>query len=477
MMASLLVELQSWASDTSMNMFSGSLLSILRARSSSPDQLFFLQNAIFVSIWWIFICTTTKRPLYDVFNGSVVTVPSWLTHLDKNNGILLFLQRHARPPCFFAQTISFSLAFSFPHLRWVRLVSAVLYSIYHLVESSITNRHGEYPILYSMWAMCLIPDEYADFRKACVWGIAMNFVFSTGYAKLMVGGGLIGWSKSSTMKSYLNCYRQARHRMNRPLSPYINRMVAESKMLSSFVALSVLVVECFVVPGSVFLQPSQRPVVALAMIGMHIGIALVLSINVGLAFWTTIPCYLYGFSCSADFGSEQWWVALSITVGPTFCSWMLGERLLPEVWPFSPVSLFMWNGPVAGSLSKMLMVEDMRMVLVTEETALRNLTGLRVLPSLDVLSKKEMELQSSVVHDAVMRSIGFTLIRGGDPLIEAVQMLHQTEGLQRLVYRTWAWLQVEKGRLVELHTGGILSSTAIVRIDRDSGRILEVVIQ
>jgi hypothetical protein len=196
-----------------------------------------------------------------------------------------------------------------------------------------------------------------------------------------------------------------------------------------------------------------------------------------MSFWTSIPCYLYGFSCSASFGSEQWWVALSVAVGPTLFSWMSGERLLPEDWPFSPVCLFMWNGPVATSLAKSLMVEDMRMVLVTEANALRNLMGLRVLHSLEVLSKKEMDLQSFVVHDAVMRSIGFTLVRGGDPLVEAVQMLHQMEGLQRLVYRTWAWLQVEKGRLVELHTGDILTSAAIVRIDRDSGRILEVLIQ
>ena len=42
----------------------------------------------------------------------------------------------------------------------VRLLVALAVSLYQLTDSSITNRHGEFPMLYCAWAMVL-PGEWA----------------------------------------------------------------------------------------------------------------------------------------------------------------------------------------------------------------------------------------------------------------------------------------------------------------------------
>jgi hypothetical protein len=71
------------------------------------------------------------------------------------------------------------------HLRLLRLAIAGAVSLYHLLENSTTNRHGDFPLLYNVWAMCL-PD--AGYASAASFGIGIHFVLSSGVSKLLIGG-------------------------------------------------------------------------------------------------------------------------------------------------------------------------------------------------------------------------------------------------------------------------------------------------
>lgn len=463
---------------------------------------------IFTTIWWIAVCSVTKRPLYQVLGGSVVTVPSWLPE----KALLLVQHKHRetlRPFFFYAQTSSFALAFCFRENNTVVLISAILYSLYHLVETSESNRHGEYPVLYSLWAMYLVavfrPEtpasfgpastrtiwyfENEDYRRACAWGIAIHFIFSTGYSKVAVSGWK-SWLHPKTMQAYLTCYGQARHAINRPIWMAGNRIVANSRLLSGLVAFSVLTLECILVPASLFLDESRRPQVAYLLIFMHIGIALLLSFKVASSFWTTIPVYLYGFSCQAEFASKPWFLALAIAFGPTLVATILkgGEDgsglILPENWPWTPVGLFAWQGTVADVLSQLLMTGDTRLVLTTPKVAATGLVGLRVLHQGELRDHDEKMVTEQKdftddVHDAVMRTVGFTLVQGGEPLVEVIQSMQYDKSanfstsMETLVHRTWAWLNVER-RLFDARTGEQLTCAYFVRIDPSSGMIKEV---
>jgi hypothetical protein len=434
---------------------------------------FYIQTATSVAAWWGLVAITTQKPLYKVTESSVVTIPSWMP-----KGFILLLQRF-RPLLFNCETIGLALAASFYNHEGIRILAAILYTLYHLTESSETNRHGEYPILYTMWAMACITD--LEYRHACAWGIAIHFVFSSGYAKLVVGrvskNGVPRWLHPSTMETYLTTYREARHSQSRPLLPDLNRRLCDSKFLTSTIATSVLLLECILVPGTLFVDAEYRPLACYAMIFMHIGIALCMSFRVGFVFLTSLPTYLYGFQSSAEFGTGPWIVAALVGLGPTLVSMLVFA--IPENWPLTPVSLFMWNGKTAQRLLELLMTGDTRMVLATARVAHHSdLIGLRVLHHGQVVVEKKHE-DDFVVHDCVLRTIGFTMIQGGEPVMEAARELENDSTVdgaatQMLLHRTWAWLTLDR-RLVESHTGEDLTHVYLVRID-ESMRVTDVLL-
>lgn len=470
---------------------------------------FYLQCMVFTATWWILVCSITKRSLFHVMEGSVLTVPSWMPE----TLLLQIQQRHKRtlrPLLFYAQSFSFALAFSFRENAAIVLVAAMMYSLYHLVETSETNRHGEYPILYSVWAIYLVavfrPEtitsggaattrtiayfENEVYRQACVWGVAIHFVFSAGYSKLTVSG-WASWLSPKTMQTYLTCYHQARHAINRPIWMNGNRLVAKSNLLSTLAAFCILTLECIVVPVSLLLDETRRHHVAYLLIAMHVAISLFLSCKVGFSFWTTIPVYLYGFSCPAEFASPPWFLALAIGFGPTMMATMFrgghsgdgSGSILPENWPCTPVGLFMWDGSMAEALSQLLMTGDTRLVLTTPEVAANGLVGLRIMYQGEHRPDDEIEGENNntgaVVHDAVLRTIGFTLVQGEDTFVEVLRNMKEDKAsncslaIETLVHRTWAWLSVER-RLFDAHTGEALTCAFFVRIDTSSGTIKEV---
>ena len=386
-----------------------------------------------------------------------------------------------------------------------KLICAILYTLYHMVESTQTNRHGEYPVLYTMWAIALINDQ--DYMHACIWGIAINFVLLSGYAKIASGGSsLLQWTDSSTLETYLTCYRLARNKIDRPLLPKLNKIISHSKTLTSCLAGAVLLLEVIVVPASLFMpsSSSSRSMVCNALIAMHIGIASIMSVKVGLAFLTTIPVYQFAFTCNVEIGSHPWFVAVLVGSGPTVFTWLIMP--IPENWPFTPVSLFMWDGTTAQVLLRLFMTEDTRMVLSTTKVASKGIIGLQVLHHGAVVESKERSISkvnygndddddglkrercsydddghydnNNVVHDCVMKTIGFTLIQGGEPMLEAIAALKHNPkitgpAVQTFVHRTWASLTLDR-RFIEAHTGDDLSHVFLVRID-DNNRVSSII--
>jgi hypothetical protein len=241
----------------------------------------------------------------------------------------------------------------------VRLFSVKVALLQRLARACVRCRsHGEYPILYDVWALCL-PEAWA--HAAC-FGIAVHFVLSTGIAKLSVGG--LSWmrcdSKSrharihgsklvirpvcrpETMRTYLDCYRGSKSAP--PFSKQANAWLSGSDTRTTALAVGTVLLECVLVPSSLFLPPNARPLLAAMLIMMHIGIAVTMSTRVGLIFITSLPAYTIGFSCNAPVASGTWMVASVIGLVPSATAALCGRKL-PENWPSSPISLFMFSAP------------------------------------------------------------------------------------------------------------------------------------
>eukprot|EP00591_Stephanopyxis_turris_P011149 CAMPEP_0195519210 /NCGR_PEP_ID=MMETSP0794_2-20130614/14517_1 /TAXON_ID=515487 /ORGANISM="Stephanopyxis turris, Strain CCMP 815" /LENGTH=202 /DNA_ID=CAMNT_0040648331 /DNA_START=780 /DNA_END=1385 /DNA_ORIENTATION=- len=201
-----------------------------------------------------------------------------------------------------------------------------------------------------------------------------------------------------------------------------------------------------------------------------------MSLRVGVVFLTTLATYIYAFRCTAEFLTYEWCIAAAIGLGPTLFSVGIGQSVLREDWPCTPVSLFMWNGRQAQALLQLLMTGDTNIVFATRNIA----SGIGIV-GMRVLYHGEMPVsgEEKVVHDCVLRSIGFTMVQGGPSMIRAAQALQpgQTSGLavKAFLRQIQFWLMSER-RLFEGRSGELLTHAYLVRID-DKHRVTKILMQ
>ena len=415
---------------------------------------YYALQLVAVGFWWALIKAMTGKPLYSLCNGSVVTAPSWLPAWH-----LLRLANYKKS-VFLAMPLMLILGAAAPGFLAIRIAVALAVTLYHLLETAYTSRHGEYPILYTAWG-CILPAPYA---QAAAFGVAIHFVLSCGAGKCLVGGPM-GWCDPRTMSTYLDAYYGST--TSRPLSRRLNRLLAMPPCATA-VAVATLLVECVAVPATLFLPASLRPILGTySMVALHVGIGLGMSARVALVFLTTLPSYAFGFSCEAEVGSAAWCLAAVIGLLPTILV-AFRRRLLAEDWPVTPCSLFMWNGMQAERISRLMMTGNLRIVLATREVAERGLNGLIGLPVLHHGGSGAFGMgaktDGDAVHDAVLRVLGYTLVHA--ELVDAFEDVNSDaagEGttpeqaehamLCAMLRRLERWMDQER-RIVETASGG-----------------------
>lgn len=411
---------------------------------------YYLWQCVCCVLWWLLLYGMTRRPLFALgaARGSLLTRPSWLPP----RALLRLHTRRARAVIYSAVPISLALGAFLGHSSTaLRCVIAIVISVYHLTETSSTNRHGEYPLLYNAWA-CLLPEDYAH---AVSLGIAVHFILSSGAAKLLVAGA--AWPCSpTTMRTYLSIYRDSTSMP--PLSRELNRWAASRDWATVAISALTIAVECVVVPATLLMPPAWRPLGCHSMVALHIGIATALSFKVGLAFFTVLPSYIYGFSCAAAVGSMPHLSAVCVGLLPTLWC-LLRRRLLPEDWPSCPIALFMWSGDHAAAMAAALMTGDTRVVLCTAAVAQRGVVGLPV-----VHHGATGARGSDVVHDAVLRVIGFTLLQGNWPPACVADSGEWDTPL--FVRGLEGWLQRDC-RMIEASSGEAAARAFLVQIDEE----------
>ena len=184
-----------------------------RAAAMTIHSSFYASQLACLLVWSGLVRVMTGRHLHALCAGAVLTRPPWLSAR-----WLLLLDKH-RSSVFAALPVVLAVAAVWPSSWPVRLIAAVAVSLYHLLESSGTNRHGEYPLMYNALGM-LLP---ADHAHAFALGVAIHFVLSSGVAKLQYGGR--AWLEEGTMRAsrggrqWCSSRRRPRHPCGTPPTP------------------------------------------------------------------------------------------------------------------------------------------------------------------------------------------------------------------------------------------------------------------
>ena len=178
-----------------------------------PARGFYILQFWTTVAWWLLVRRISGKHIFDVAQGSVFTCPSWIpsSALQRLHG--------KRKLIFIAAVLALgvgALLGDNPHIGSpVRIGIALIFSLYHLLENSMTNRHGEFPVLYAVWSLCL-PDP--DYASALCYGSVVHFILSSGISKLLIGGPQ--WLEWTTMHHYLRIYCASSTAP--PLSSYVS---------------------------------------------------------------------------------------------------------------------------------------------------------------------------------------------------------------------------------------------------------------
>lgn len=235
---------------------------------SAPAPAFYALAFAFQLAWWAVLRRATSTAPWDIEWGTVATRPPWL-HATRLRAVL----RAQRALCM-CLPVALGLGWLLAAHATARLGVAVLISLHHLAESALTSRHGEYPLLWTAWAMALPPPAAA----AVSHGAVVHFILCAGLAKLRIGG--TAWLRPDTMRHYLQLYGASRSRP--PLSRRTNRWLVGHAWATAAISAATVALECGVAPATLLLPPADRWVAAAALVIMHVGIAAAMSFEARL---------------------------------------------------------------------------------------------------------------------------------------------------------------------------------------------------
>lgn len=263
---------------------------------------------------------------------------------------------------FCARALSMMCGFAMPEVLGVRLAAALVQSAWALAESSLTCCHYDHLTMYFCWVMVA---GSAHVRNELALAAFVHYVMATGVAKARIAGPC-GWA-SAGLPAILE-----RHSADAVLPQWLLAQLPSG--LVRLLGFAVLFVECacplilvaFRCGAEASEEEFARVLVVLAVLGLHVGIALFLSLIIGarMALGCLGP-YAYVLIASGAATSARLRFLSLVGVAP--CVWQICVGLLPEDWPCSNFALFAWSGAQWQCLWKSFEQGDVRLVISTAE--------------------------------------------------------------------------------------------------------------
>eukprot|EP00040_Diaphanoeca_grandis_P033372 m.204399 g.204399 ORF g.204399 m.204399 type:complete len:448 (+) comp32885_c0_seq1:203-1546(+) len=377
-----------------------------------------------------------------------------------------------------AATLSFLVAAYYPDVAVVRVCVAALFTAYVTVETSHSHSHRDYANMYITWSLAVLPDRLS---AGFALGVCAHFISSSGVAKVVIGGAT-GWSHPNTMRAYLQEYGSWSISTWGPAVPFINRFAAKHDAVLVAISISTLFFECVAIPLALVAPPYMRVYLAVASVFMHVGITVMQSALIGVAFMPNVACYLLGFSAAGpkafDFTDSAWLLAV-VVVAASFGVVLTRSKVLPEDFPCTPFALFAWNGSQYQTLLTQMCKQRTRLVLSTSECLPIGYTIIpKGSPVGTTIAQLVQQAPIGVVHDAWEQVIGDTLVFN-----EVLQSVNFNEmqksswidssGPAELANAVTKWLQ-QRQRLVEITSGKFITHAHFVVLEEKCDRIKHV---
>lgn len=429
-------------------------------------------------LWLLGIAVTGQDITCRGVGCPVALLPSWCPKK--------WLQFMLRPFPFLAlypaTWISLMLVGFCPQHQALRILAATALTLYVFAESSVTHGHRDHANVYTAWAVALLPAGYAE---GVSLGVCVFMMGSSGFCKVMVGG-TKHWAAPDTLRAVLNEYKDLPFGVGPGSKALCEYCVARDWILL-LLNVGTLLFECGLAPAALIMPPGWRFVMIVGSVALHLGICVLQSFGIGLAFLPGLATYFVGYAAGegdhVEVLSQEWVCSIVIFALPTLYM-LFTQKVLPEDFPLTPYALFTWNSKQWTSIHGLFVNNDTRLVLATDDVAIVDMPGCTVLnkwgmPSVGEgvegisASRARPEHDRTRVFDAWDQIIGQTLVF--NPVVRALDFDAMSADWDASVAcrRIEDWLREERP-FFEVSSGMALVRCYFVRLDAQRGSVTQV---
>lgn len=368
-----------------------------------------------------------------------------------------------------------------PHIATLRYLAAVLLAVYVFAENAVTHGHRDQANVVTAWALAVLPETYAE---AVVLGVCVLMMAGSGFAKLLIGG-TRDWLAPETLRVYLNEYKDCVPGVG-PGSRALCQWCVERDWVLFILNIGTIVFECVLAPLAFVMPPRLRCILVVGSVALHLGICVVQSFGIGLAFIPGLGSYLVGYGVSGrndvTMFSTEWYLSVSIFVIPMLYMFVT-RTILPEDFPLTPWALFAWNSKQYVLLKKHFVSGDTRLVLATDDILMSELSGCSVVDKWGMTSaghgsegiataRQRPQHDRTIVFDAWDHIFGQTMVL--NPVVRALDFENMPNiwDASAACQQIDIWLR-QKQRFFEVTSGFSLVRSYFVRVS-GSGKVVDV---
>lgn len=250
-----------------------------------------------------------------------------------------------------------------------RSLSALLFSVYQVMETSATHSHRDYVSVYTLWALALLPDSLAV--GVCL-GVCLHASISRACASIYMPQGLVGSRvQPGSAWSQLNQLRQA---------PWVTRALTGPAVVSRglllLVVISIWSLWSFLFPQTGYPQswtPFFWSLLAIVTLGLHVHFDWSQSAIARISFLPAVAPYMFGF-LGHEKGEHDWmpcYLAAAIA-GVSVVRVLWSRKPAADDWPSASFA----RVPQADVLCAGLVNGHTRLVLSCEEVPYGRLPAL-----------------------------------------------------------------------------------------------------
>ena len=275
--------------------------------------------------------------------------------------------------------LAFALAAAASESRLARIAAAIAHTLFSMgCAYALEWGHGQYPVLYTAWALALAPTG-SVLPAIAARGAVVYLYVCAGVAKLCVPARARDYFRPATMRALMS-KDGVEPRFN-PLTPALSRAIIAHDGAVRVITWATMVLELVAMPLTLIVPSlAYTRGVGVVCVVFHAGIWCTFSSTAGSMFFQLLGAYALGLCTEVHRSGGDttalfdplwaWALAAGLALSPLAkLAWRGDPWIAAECWPLTNCALFPWSAEQLSYVMAHLIRGRTRIVLLTRAEA------------------------------------------------------------------------------------------------------------